>query len=64
MLTAIVCEDDANAGLVTPDTATLMVSPAVIFFGTTKVTFELLLASVGVAVTVPEPDEWVLSVIT
>ncbi len=64
VFTEIVWVDDASGGLVTPATATLTVSPAVIFFGTVKVTFDPEFVTVGAADTVPLPVEWVESVIT
>ena len=62
--TASVADAFAVEGFVTADTATERASPAVMAFGTVKVTVAFELERVGVAVTVPEPLEWVLSVIT
>jgi hypothetical protein len=62
--TTIVAEAFAVEGLMAPDTATESESPALMDFGTLKTTVAFELVSVGVAVTVPEPLECVLSVIT
>ncbi len=62
--TARVAEAFAVAGFVTAETATERASPAVMAFGTLKVVVAFELESVGVAVTVPEPLECVLSVMT
>lgn len=60
--TETVCDDDANGGFVTDETATFSESPAVIAFGTTKVTDDP--DTDGPALTVPDPVECVESVIT
>jgi hypothetical protein len=62
--TAKVADEFAVEGLVTPDTATESESPAVIAFGTLNTTVAFEFDRVGAAVTVPEPLECVLSVIT
>ena len=62
--TARLAEAFAVDGFVTAETATESESPAVMAFGTLKVTVAFELESVGATVTVPEPLECVLSVIT